>query len=238
MELHSITCPNCGANTTNPFNCEYCGSFLVQKAHQGIDLTDYVQIATQYANPIVSQYTKDVVDKIKSNPKASSFFQIYRREDDSVRVFEVGSNNDYKKEGYKQLSDGISIWISPTEMGGVLDNKILKRLKNTPLYKLFDKVPCLAAGDKRPIEMIPEDEVMYVADFGFDAEGAALVVSQLLLDVFMMELDDVEVVTDKGTQCTLSGEPISNNSGCLGVLVLLLAPILGIAGYTISNILA
>ena len=38
-ELKSYTCPNCGANTTNADNCEYCGSLLVRFVEKGIDLS-------------------------------------------------------------------------------------------------------------------------------------------------------------------------------------------------------
>lgn len=34
-QLHTIVCPNCGANATNFKNCEYCGSLLVRFASTG-----------------------------------------------------------------------------------------------------------------------------------------------------------------------------------------------------------
>ena len=38
-ELKSYTCPNCGANTTDARNCEFCGSLLVRFVEKGIDLS-------------------------------------------------------------------------------------------------------------------------------------------------------------------------------------------------------
>ena len=38
-ELKTFVCPNCGANTTNAQNCEYCGSLLVRFVEKGIDLS-------------------------------------------------------------------------------------------------------------------------------------------------------------------------------------------------------
>ena len=36
MELTAICCPNCGANTINHQNCEYCGSLFVRYRDLGI----------------------------------------------------------------------------------------------------------------------------------------------------------------------------------------------------------
>ena len=243
MEAQTITCPNCGASTSGEYNCEYCGSFLVQKAHQGIDMTDYVQIATQYANPKVLKYTQDLVTKLRTNPHASVFYQIYTA-DSNTRIFEVGSNNDYKKDGYGKcgLSDGISVWLYPKEYGGLMNTQLRNRLKRTKLYKVFDKYPFLFAGAKedRPIESIPESEVFYVADFGFDAEGAALVVSQLLSDVLEVDFDDVLIISEKSSE-TLNDNQESTSSGCLGMFAAVctigLSVIAGI-GYAVYNLIA
>lgn len=40
MDLKTITCPNCGANTTNPNNCEYCGSLLVRFIDKNIEIDE------------------------------------------------------------------------------------------------------------------------------------------------------------------------------------------------------
>ena len=40
MELKSLVCPHCGANTTNMQNCEYCGSLLVRFVDKGIDISN------------------------------------------------------------------------------------------------------------------------------------------------------------------------------------------------------
>ena len=42
MDARTITCPNCGANTTNFHNCEYCDSLLVRFVSQEIDIEDDV----------------------------------------------------------------------------------------------------------------------------------------------------------------------------------------------------
>ena len=49
MELKVLKCPNCGANTTNAQNCEYCGSLLVRFVDKGIDLSK-----TSYTNDSVT----------------------------------------------------------------------------------------------------------------------------------------------------------------------------------------
>lgn len=40
MELRTITCPNCGATTTNHHNCEYCGSLLVRLISKELTIED------------------------------------------------------------------------------------------------------------------------------------------------------------------------------------------------------
>lgn len=239
MEAGTITCPNCGASTSGMYNCEYCGSFLVQKAHQGVDVADYAKVATQYATPKVLEYTQNLVLALKNNPRDSVFFQIYTA-DGSTRIFEVGSNNDYKKDGYDRsgLSDGISVWLYPEEYGGLMNSQLLSRLKRTQLYKIFDKYPFLFAGAKenRSVESIPENEVFYVADFGFDAEGAALVVSQLLCDVLEMDLDNLKIVTEKSEE-ELTAQK-TDSSGCLGVIAAMCISTLASVGYAIYDIFA
>lgn len=39
-KVTTIVCPNCGANSTNHHNCEYCGSMLIRFVEHGITLDD------------------------------------------------------------------------------------------------------------------------------------------------------------------------------------------------------
>lgn len=50
-QAHAFVCPNCGANTTNRQNCEYCGSLLVRFADKNIaiDENQYGHTAFRFA---------------------------------------------------------------------------------------------------------------------------------------------------------------------------------------------
>ncbi len=59
-QLTPIVCPNCGANTTNHSNCEYCGSLLVRFVDAQIDV-----MQTPYAdNTIV---LPGLVEELRKN---------------------------------------------------------------------------------------------------------------------------------------------------------------------------
>lgn len=40
-QVTTIVCPNCGASTSNRYNCDYCGSLLVRFVENNISLDDY-----------------------------------------------------------------------------------------------------------------------------------------------------------------------------------------------------
>ena len=65
MELKTYVCPNCGANTTNAQNCEYCGSLLVRFVEKGIDLSH-----TSYLNN--NAVFPGLVEELKRNLKLQS----------------------------------------------------------------------------------------------------------------------------------------------------------------------
>ena len=73
---------------------------------------------------------------------------------------------------------------------GVLDEIRTERFENSSLYNTFKKVSAFEDDERLPSE-IPWNECQYYVDFGFDYQGAALVVSQFLEDVIQLKYEYV-----------------------------------------------
>ena len=69
MELKSYVCPNCGANTTNTQNCEYCGSLLVRFVEKGIDLSHTSYLNNNAVFPGLVEELKRNLELQSENPK-------------------------------------------------------------------------------------------------------------------------------------------------------------------------
>ena len=106
----TVICPNCGANTSGLYNCEYCGSFLVQKARQGVDMTSYRTIATKYKHDGLLNAIKDYMDKIHSNPRDDSALHIYSPTNDNVTVSICNNRTDEIAKTW--ACDGVFVYFS------------------------------------------------------------------------------------------------------------------------------
>lgn len=171
---NTITCPNCGASTTNHQNCEYCGSFLVQKASQGVDMSDYVQSSKTYYNEGFVSVFKGFVDDCMRFP------------DRADRVFGLGITID--EEGSMPIQicfqEGKGMVITLLE-SDLCEVNAKQRFQESNVFSLF-------SVSKEPrSDGTPSIFDKYTAIFGYDYEGAALVCLQLLQEVFKPEPEKV-----------------------------------------------
>lgn len=179
MDIKAIVCPNCGASAMNHHNCEYCGSFLVQRAKDGVDVSDFMKTSEKFVNESILQEVKKFVGLVQTYP--NTYFSLSLDIKDQT-VISIDSNYNLK-DAYDDLEvPGICINLLPTEYEGILDEKSTERFKNSSLYNVFKKVSCFADDTRVPSE-IPWDESQYYVDFGFDYKGAALVICQLLEEI-------------------------------------------------------
>ncbi|MBR4134884.1 MAG: hypothetical protein IKU03_00515 [Bacteroidales bacterium] len=189
MDVKTIVCPNCGASATNFHNCEYCGSFLVQRAHEDVDLTDYVKSSSKYVNEGILKEVKKFIEFVKNNPDSDSSLNILYKDRDIISL--ESNSNPILMEAYDLEIPGVCICLLPEEYEGILNKKMTERFENSSLYNTFKKESCYADDNRLPSE-IPWNESQYYVDFGFDHQGAALVVSQFLEDVVQLKYEYIK----------------------------------------------
>lgn len=195
MEIKSYVCPNCGANTTNAQNCEYCGSLLVRFVERGIDLshTSYTNnsgvfpglieelnrnLKLQEENPGVGVAT-DLWKMVETDESSticimsnlmwaddtvSSEFEISTKKQLCISLA-FGTYTDVSKPAIKEFNQG-------------QDAKLAKfrQLDSFPLFTPHSCAYVDAQGSSRY-------EREYAINFGEDAEGAARLVSEILIKV-------------------------------------------------------
>ena len=180
-QVQTIVCPNCGASATNHHNCEYCGSFLVQRAAEGKDVSAYVQVAKSYANEGLTSALKLYSTLLQEHPTEKSLQFIAES-----RVTLIPNNFD--KEN--QPNTGFSIYLNSASLEY---NGVLGRFKNSPLVQAFNMDRGTGWDNNGQAIKVTE----YKLDFGYDYEGASKVVLQLL-ELFGVNVEESTFVISDG----------------------------------------
>ena len=175
-QVQTIICPNCGANATNHHNCEYCGSYLIQRAIEGKDVSAYVHVAKNYYNQGLASALKLYSNLLQEHPTENSLQFIVNN---TVNL--IANNYDSKVED-NQNNTGFLINLSSSSLE---DDGVLGKFKNLPLLQAFNKSSVKSwNGEGQVIE-----ETEYSLDFGYDYEGASKVVLQLL-ELYGMNIEE------------------------------------------------
>ena len=202
-ELKSYTCPNCGANTTNADNCEYCGSLLVRFVEKGIDLSK-----TTYLND--DSTFLGLTNALKHN------LQLQKDTDESVVTDIIGIKGDDLDRSYLAciLRNGKASYLDgqnmPTKSTQGLCvsfafHHAIKGSKNNALEA--KRLDCFKSLDCFPlftehISYYNENEWKsneYFIDFGKDAEGASRLISRILQEVYELPIDrKIDCYTNAG----------------------------------------
>ena len=96
MEVKTLVCPNCGANTTNTENCEYCNSLLVRFVDKGIDISNTSYLFESCEFPTIVTSLRQNIELQAKYPHESVTTDIYwgynnkRREYDAISVLQSG----------------------------------------------------------------------------------------------------------------------------------------------------
>lgn len=196
MEIKTITCPNCGANTTNAQNCEYCGSLLVRFVGKGIDLskTSYTNDSTTF--PGLTAELKRNLQLQEKNPEESVTTDLLTEKANTGDAEGLSIHKSGRccwKDGQDiNLSDsntGLTIsfdfdtYIGNDDWQNQYNKRIEKRLKafrKLDSFPLFTGHVCNATDDDGNERYCRE----YAIDFGNDAEGAARLTSEILMKVY------------------------------------------------------
>ena len=206
-ELISYVCPNCGANTTNAHNCDYCGSLLVRFVERNIDLS-----GTSYLNndKVIPGLIKHLEQNLltQKNSEESVVTDIYAKINNGFVCISV-------------LRQGKALWMNNTRIcisdqtDGLLVcfvfdpfsdsghenynseiNQLERKFKNLPSFDLFTPNRSYYTdndGNKRKSSE-------YAIYFGHDAEGAARIISEVIEKVYGLNHDDnsIEIYTNSG----------------------------------------
>jgi ribosomal protein L32 len=184
-QVQTIVCPNCGANATNHHNCEYCGSFLVQRASEGKDVSMYVQVAKKYNNQGLASAIKLYSNLLKEHPAEKNLQFIAER-----KVTLIPDNFDSESDD-NQPNTGFSLCLNSV---GLEHNGVLGKFRNSPLIQAFNM------SNEMIWEVGTGQETMgtvYKLDFGYDYEGASKVVLQLL-ELFGVNVEESTFVIYDG----------------------------------------
>ena len=242
MELKTYVCPNCGANTTNAENCEYCGSLLVRFVEKGIDLSQ-----TSYTDN--SEVFPGLISELKKNLKLQ---EDNKGVDVSTVIFWVNAagdiGNDYINSASSEnlFMDGTPMNLGPKSKGLIVtfdfstpitDDSEISEITDAELKK-FKQLKSFPLFTSHYDSFVSEEGIkvlgrQYVIHFGEDAEGAARLISEVLTKVKGLKPTDsydfyttnvradIKKVGDAWFEAHGFGNSNTNtnNSGCAGVLL-------------------
>ena len=216
MEVKTLVCPNCGANTTNTENCEYCNSLLVRFVDKGIDISNTSYLSEECAFPAIVTNLKQNLELQVKYPHEFVVTDIYwgckRRQYKLMCVLQSGKCN---------WSDGTPIRLGSNDGGlivviGFDDNhekNLIAKFKSLPSFPLFACHLSKSLGDSY---------TEYAIDFGKDTDGAAKLISEILLQVYGLKPEDEYFVfTNVGGEVEKSRKAFNDKHGIPGWFIVL-----------------
>ena len=179
----TLVCPNCGANITNYRNCEYCGSLLVRFVDKGIDLqkTSYLDNTEVFDSLLNSLKLCLQMNEQSSEIIALDIYKSPARPIGSVQinapcVFADGT--PIPNSASNSLSIILEFDLQEKKYSKVKLG-MFKKLDCSPLF--VEKVSYISyLGFKRQI-------IEFYIDFGYDAEGAARLLSDIIKKVYWIK---------------------------------------------------
>lgn len=176
-QVKTVVCPNCGASAHNLRNCEFCGSFLVQRAAEGKDLKDYVAKAASYPIDGLIKVIKQYSEILQSE---SQLTEVWLDFTDNT-LPHIAPSRGRKENGEMVGEEGIEIVIEDSPDYNASLQEQVRLFKNSEAFPVFAKeiVP-FTTYDRQGNVVGGGEAASYTAEFGYDYEGAARVVYQLL----------------------------------------------------------
>ena len=246
MELKSLVCPHCGANTTNMQNCEYCGSLLVRFVDKGIDISN-----TSYNNGdnIFPGLLTELRNNLKlqlENPKENTcttdiFWPLH---DGGWGAFSIGRSMSFcwvdgSPMNLGSSNNGLIVCVGFntcfnqqfSAFNKEMDEQ-LSKFKKLKSFELFTSHTCSFTDNLGDSRFGRE----YAIDFGNDAEGASVLISEILSQVMGLNpSDNFDIFTNVGADKVQQARNAwyashglgtsTQNSGCAGVILALIVSI-------------
>lgn len=221
MELKTYVCPNCGANTTNSKNCDYCGSLLVRFIEKGININSV---------PAINQYdwSTELIDNLKKN------LQLQNDNPDGTEVktnicggqVNISVFSPAKKvwtwadgteiEELNSIDRGLIITLTFFDyripLYGIRPIQFQKKLKIQDQYKQnfkgLELHSLFLAHESKISDNFNITYTEYAIDFGQDAEGAAQLISRILTKVYGISMNDtnIRITTNAGEENIIKAE--------------------------------
>lgn len=220
-EVKSYVCPNCGANTTNTQNCDYCGSLLVRFVERNIDLS-----GTAYLNN--DKVLPGLIKHLEQN------LTLQKNSEDCVAT-DINWKTDTSLESMSVMRQGWTVWKDKTDIcitdqtQGLLvlisfdqiidhghddfyNHQMIvaeEKFKKLPSFNLFTPHRCFCENDDGD----KYKSSQYAIYFGNDVEGAARIVSEVLEKVFDVNLNDnsIEIYTNSGDNIDKCRKKVDDN---------------------------
>ena len=211
-EVKSYVCPNCGANTTNTQNCDYCGSLLVRFVERDIDLSGTAYLNNDNVLPGLIKHLEQnlTLQKNSKNSVVTDIRWISKQTWDTICILQ--NKNCVWLDDTKIMineEDGMVIslcFTTTTETGyeyfNYRNKRREERFKALPSFKLFTQHITFSGDDK-----ISE----YAIFFGKDVEGAARIISEILVEVMNVPLNDNTITIDTNTFDIIQQNRVSFN---------------------------
>lgn len=204
-EFKSYICPNCGANTTNSQNCDYCGSLLVRFVEKKINLSQTTYLDnTQVLPGLIKHLEQNLLMQDNGGAPVTDICWEDEEGECSICVLTQGNAAWYddthiridKSEDGLLIVLGFSVYRDLGEDYYELSAKQLNRFKNLASFELFTPHISIHTDDDGEIDHYHE----YAIYFGHDVEGAARIISDILVNVYEVQLDDssIEIYTNEG----------------------------------------
>lgn len=208
-ELKSYVCPNCGANTTNAQNCDYCGSLLVRFVERNIDLSGTSYLNNDKVIPgLIKHLEQNLLTQKNSEESVATDINFKINNGYScISVLRQGLADwmDHTRISLSDQTEGLLVcfvFATYSESSSVNENfnsemnQLERKFKNLPSFDLFTPNRCYytdSDGAKRKASQ-------YAIYFGHDSEGAARIISEVIEKVYGLNLDDnsIEIYTNSG----------------------------------------
>lgn len=257
-QVSTIVCPNCGANTTNRRNCEYCGSALVRFADQNvaIDQNVFGKNALSFSS-VATALRKNLGMQNDLSPTDVVLTEILngRKEITRPDIWVYGGNVTSETRycfvrGYCFNIADVNI-PSSSEPRLILffTTPILEGYERTfkrscyaslfssadiPLHKVNED-GTLTMYDKKKSSVLNKD--LYYLDMGQDYESATKIITDIYQTIYGVSENEIEVKTEKLSleqqrSYAVIRDSESRSSGCSVALL----PILGIGAGIAAGI--
>lgn len=214
MELKTYVCPNCGANTTDLRNCEYCGSLLVRFVERGIDVKSISYLnSNDWVLPGLIENLKKNLQLQLDNPKGTVVQTDICGGQVSISVFSPADKmwkwrDGTEIVGLNSTDRGLIITLAFFDCRTPYGFRPLlyrRKLEKQDEYKTnfhsLESFPLFLSHESKESSLDSTfTYTEFAIDFGNDAEGAARLISNILLKVYglSMQGNNIQITTNAG----------------------------------------